>query len=251
MIRVQMAIMPTSVHAPTVLHLTAPAALAADRDVAILRLLGRLEFVTTAMLKALIAPDISVPALRERLNRLVKEGRIWRQTVTMDQVQPREAGGRGQPPPKAPYVYGLTPEGRELLETLDVESSEAIYAALQTRDRRAPNVPQAQLKHDLLVSSWCASVIDGARRSRLLVSIICQVEYVSARTPEGKEQQRMDAFLALVFNREPKEQTAPLWMLPWNNGEPPAPRQLIARYATEADRGTEPLKILLAKGLLY
>lgn len=165
MIRIQTRNMPAAT-APAVLRLTAPGAVAADRDIAILRLLGRLEFATTAMLKALIAPDISVPALRERLNRLVKEGRIWRQTVTMDQVQPKEAGGRGQPPPKAPHVYGLTPEGRELLETLDVESSEAVYTALQTRDRRAPNVPQAQLKHDLLVSSWCASVIDGARRSR-------------------------------------------------------------------------------------
>jgi hypothetical protein len=150
-----------------------------------------------------------------------------------------------------PYVYGLTPEGRELLETLDVESSEAVYAALQTRDRRAPNLPQAQLKHDLLVSSWCASIIDGARRSRLLDSIICQVEYVSARTPEGKEQQRMEAFLALMFNREPKQQTAPLWMLPWNTGEPPAPRQLIARYAGEIDRGTESLKTPLAKGFTW
>src|SRR4051794_35550242 len=55
MIRIQKAGMPASAHAPAVLHLTAPAALAADRDVAILRLLGRLEFVTTAMLKALIA----------------------------------------------------------------------------------------------------------------------------------------------------------------------------------------------------
>ncbi len=148
-------------------------------------------------------------------------------------------------------MYGLTPEGRELLELLDVESSDAVYAALQTRDRRAPNVPQAQLKHDLLVSSWCASVIDGARRCRLLDSLICQVEYVSARTAEGKEQQRMDAFLALIFNREQKEQAAPLWTLPWNAGEPPASRQLVARYAAEIDRGTEPLKTLLAKGLAY
>ncbi len=40
----------------------APGAVAADRDIALLRLLGRLEFVTTAMLKALIAPDISLPS---------------------------------------------------------------------------------------------------------------------------------------------------------------------------------------------
>jgi hypothetical protein len=105
MIRVQTAIMPAGVSvatAPMVLRLITPGAVAADRDSAILRLLGRLEFVTTAMLKALIAPDLSLPALRERLNRLLKEGRIWRQTVMMDQVQPKEAGGRGQPPPKAP-----------------------------------------------------------------------------------------------------------------------------------------------------
>lgn len=242
---------PPSAHAPAVLRLTAPGALAHDRDIAILRLLGRLEFGTTATLKALIAPDRSLPALRERLNRLVKEGRIWRQTITMAQAHPREAGGRAQPPPKAPYVYGLTPEGRELLETLEVESGDAVYAALQTRDRRAPNVPQAQLTHDLLVASWCASVIDGARRSRLLDAIYCQVEYVSARTPEGKEQQRIDALLALIFNREPRERAAPLWLLPWHAGDPPAVGQRVARFALEVDRGTEPLKTLLAKGLMY
>jgi hypothetical protein len=50
--------------APAVLRLIAPGALAADRDIAILRLLGRLEFATTAMLQALVAPDLSAPALR-------------------------------------------------------------------------------------------------------------------------------------------------------------------------------------------
>jgi hypothetical protein len=181
----------------------------------------------------------------------VKEGRIWRQAVTMDQVRPKEAGGRGSPPPKAPYVYGLTPEGRELLEMLDVESSAAVYEGLQTRDRRAPNVPQAQLKHDLRVSEWCASIIDGARRCPLLDSITCQVEYVSARQADGREQQRMDAVLALTFNRGPKEATGPTWMLPWNAGEAPTAQQLVIRYALEVDRGTEPLKTLLAKGLTY
>lgn len=249
MIRIQKPIM--SLAAAPVLRLSTPSALAGDRDIAILRLLGRLEFATSAMLKALIAPDQSMPALRERLNRLHAEGRIWRQAASFEQVQPREAGGRRRPPPKAPHVFGLTPEGRALLELLEVESSAAVYEALQTRDRRAPNLPQAQLTHDLLVASWCASAIDAARRCRLLDSITCQVEYTSARAPNGAAQQRMDAFLALVFNRTPQERTSPLWMLPWNAGDPPNPQQMVVRYALEADRGTEPLKILLAKGLMY
>lgn len=236
---------------PSVLRLSAPAALAGDRDIAILRLLGRLEFATTAMLKALIGPDISAPALRERLNRLLREGRIWRHAATIEQLHPREAGARHRPPPKAPYIYGLTSEGRDLLELLDAESGPAVYAALRTRDRRGPGVAQAQLTHDLLVASWCASVIDGARRSRLLDSVICHVEYVSARDPAGQAQQRMDAFVALIFNETPQERSAPPWMLPWHSGDPPSARQRIARYALEADRGTEPLKILLAKGLMY
>lgn len=237
--------------APAVLRLTNPGALAGDRDIAILRLLGRLEFATTAMLKVLIAPDQSLPALRERLKRLLSEGRIWRQAATIEQVQPREAGGRRQPPPKAPYIFGLTSEGRALLELLEVESDAAVYESLLTRDRRAPNLPQAQLTHDLLVSSWCASAIDAARRCPLLDSIVCQVEYTSARAPNGAAQQRMDAFVALVFNRAPQERTTPLWMLPWNAGDSPHPHQLIVRYALEIDRGSEPLKILLAKGLMY
>lgn len=246
-------IQPTNVSTsgPGIIRLSAPTALAHDRDIAIMRLLGRLEFATTTTVKDLNAPDLSMPALRERLTRLNAEGWVWRQSIRMDQARPKEAGGRGNPPPKAPYVYGLTPEGLELLKTLDIEHSDAVYDALQTRDRRAPKVPQEQITHDLLVSSWCASVIDAARRSHLLDSIICQVEYVSARHPDGKEMQRFDAFLALVFSRKPKERTAPGWVLPWNAGDPPEAKQDVARFALEVDRGTERLRILLAKGLMY
>ncbi|HEX6290239.1 MAG TPA: replication-relaxation family protein [Herpetosiphonaceae bacterium] len=235
-----------------ILGQVSPGRLAHNRAIAVLRLLGRLEFVSSAWITRLIFPDQSPEAMRRTMQRLVQEHRVWRTTVTLNQLYPSAAGhGRRQPPPKSPYIYGLTPEGKALLEGLDVEASPQISAGLQCRDRRAPAVSQAQITHDLLVASWCASVIDAARRCPLLESILCQVEYVSARHGDGRERQRFDALLVLRFHRTPRPQTAPGWAIPWYDAEPTTEQHIVRRFALEVDRGTEPLRILLGKGLTY
>lgn len=233
---------------PPVLQLTRPDVLAGNRDLAVLRALGRLEFATTPMLKGLVFPDLGDHPAWARLAKLHESGYIWRQTIPFaltPQATPSKL------PPRQPFVYGLTHEGRDLLQTLESESSESTYGLLHSRDKRSGPIAQTQLAHDLLVASWCASMLDGLRRSRLCTAVVCHVEYVSVRDAQGKEQQRFDALLAVTLSRVPDPAPVPMWQIPWHTGIHPAGEHVTLRFAVEVDRGTEPLKTLLAKGLAY
>jgi hypothetical protein len=223
-----------------------------ERDLALLRTLGRLEILTSRQIKSLIFPDLTIEAMRKRLRTLLDDGYIWQTTTTLPTIAPPEAGGsQRQLAPKAPYVYGLTPEGKAQIEVMEAEAHEESFSLLKTRDRRAPDMPQHQLTHDLLASAWCTSVIDAARRCSLLVDIRCHVEYVSAYDEQGRERQRFDAYLALRFQRQAQPQRKPGWLIPWYDGEPDSVGDVTVRFALEVDRGTEKLSILLAKALMY
>lgn len=237
---------------PTVMQIESLVSYADERDVAVLRALGRLEVMTSNQIKQLLFPDVQREAMRSRLSWLLENNYIWRTTTSMRAVAPPEAGhSRRQPPPKAPYIYGLTHEGKAQLEVMEAEVNDAAYALLKSRDRRAPEIPQHQLTHDLLASGWCTSVIDAARRCSLLVDIRCHVEYVSAYDERNKEIQRFDAYLALRFQRKPRPQTMPGWWIPWHDGEADSAGDVTVRFALEVDRGTEKLAILLGKALTY
>lgn len=238
--------------APAVLTVTSMLDLTDERETALLRALGRLEVLTSAQIHTLFFPDLSGQTMRNRLQRLLHEELIWQTTTTMATIAPPETTRGIRPPPlKAPYIYGLTHTGKAYLESLDVESHEPSFARLKSRDRRAPSIPKQQLTHDLLVSSWCCSVIDAVRRCALLVDIQCQVEYVSAYDAWNKEVQRMDAYLALRFARTPRPQTMPGWWLPWYDGTPQHDDEVTVRFALEVDRGTEKLAILMKKAYIY
>jgi hypothetical protein len=223
--------------------------MADERETAILRALGRLEMMTSTQIKGLIFPDTSHESMRRRLLRLEKQGLIWMTTTSMPTMP--NANGRSHHTPKAPYVYGLTHEGKTYLESAEAEPHEPSYTLLKSRDRRAPDIPRQQLAHDLQAASWCCSMIDAARRCSLLVDIRCQVEYVSAYDEHGRERQRFDAYLALRFQRQPQPQRRPGWLIPWYDGEPDSAGDVTVRFALEVDRGTEKLSILMAKALMY
>lgn len=238
--------------APQAVQVSSFTGLTNERDTVVLRTLGRLEVLTSAHIKTLVFPDTTIETMRIRLNRLREQGLVWRTTTSLETIDPPEAGGkRRQPPPKAPYVYGLTHEGKALLESLNAEPHAPTYELLKSRDRRAPEMPQTQLTHDLIASSWCCSVIDMARRCALLVDIRCHVEYVAATDAGGKEKQRFDAYLALRFTRKARPQTLPGWWLPWYDGEAGEKEDITVRFALEVDRATEKLAILLGKAVMY
>lgn len=218
--------------------------LADERDLAVLRLLGRLEFVASRWIKDLFFQDMDRATMFRRLGSLAKQGLVWYTQTTHTQMAPVTPGRRA-PAPKSPYIYGLTPEGKNFLDALDQEPHAPSWQALRTRDRRAPDVPKAQLAHDLLGASWCVSMIDAVRRCPMVDAIFCHVEYVS------DPRQRIDALLVIRFNTQQRIQTRPGWDIPWHDGSPDGPQHKTVRLALEVDRGTEPLKTLLGKGLMY
>lgn len=219
-----------------------------NRDIEVLRALGRLGVLNSQMIYNLFFADSTRQTMMRHLNKLYEEGRVWRTRIAnYQQTYDAKTGKKVNAPPlKQPYVWGLTPEGRELIEAADAEVSERTYALLHTRDRRGiANINKGQLKHDLLMSSWCASVVDAARRCRLLHSIFCHVEYVS------HERQRIDGLLILIFDRSKQKHNLPGWKIPWYDYTPPGGKSTAVRFALEADRGTESLGVLLGKAATY
>lgn len=225
--------------------------LADQRDTAVLRALGRIQRLTTEHIQALFFRDTSHITMSRHLRRLLDQDLIWRTTTTTTTIDPSPVGSRILPPPKAPYVYGLTHEGKQLLQTLEVEPHLDSFERFKSRDRRAPLPPQTQLNHDLMASDWCCSMLDALRRCSLLVDIRCQVEYVAATDDKNKELQRFDAYFAVRFTKKPRPQTLPGWWLPWYDGTGDGDDDITVRFALEVDRGVEKSVALIAKSVLY
>jgi hypothetical protein len=113
-------------------------------------------------------------------------------------------------------------------------------------------VRAAQLAHDLMVTTWCASALRGAARSPWLTRARCQVEYVSLTDERGQAIQRFDALLVLTFAPGRQRRGRHAWELPWAEGwEREDADERTIRIAVEADRGTEKLAILLGKAVMY
>ena len=217
-----------------------------SREQQILRLLGRLEVVPSRLIAQLCFPDTTLISMRRTMLGLYARKLVWRVMTTIEHIDPPESGrGTPQPPPKAPYLYGLTLEGKALLEWGEVEPDDATYDTLRTRSWRDPDLSESKLTHDLLVTYWCASMIGGLRRCPLVEQMRLVVEYVS------HAKQRIDALLEVRFSAQRRPQTQPGWTIPWHDGTPVLAHQRVLRFALEVDRGTEPLKTLLNKGLVY
>lgn len=224
----------------------------AERQIEVLRLLGRIEVAATEWIATLFYLDSSMSTCYRHLTQLFEQGLVWRQRTTMGHIDDTTTEVRNkQQPPSLPFIYGLTPEGKAHLSSLDAEPNEQTLDMLRTRDRRAPKVNESQLKHDLLVAGWCVSVLHEARKTPMLESVVCHAEYVSARDAQGKERQRFDALLILRFNAKRQSYMREPWQIPWHDGAPPPEHSPTMRFALEVDRGTEQLSRLFDKGLMY
>ena len=210
-----------------------------ERDLAVLRSLGRFEFMHFSWLKTLHYPDLVASTAYRNLARLEAESLIWR--------IPGPVPGRTVRTIQAPKVYGLTTEGLTHLASVDAEPDQGTLDRLSARDRRNLKVGRTTLSHDLQAAWWCAMLITDVRKSRRLRDIYLQVEYTTTN-------QRLDALLILRFWKAmPKNPEPPApWSIPWWNTVDVHHDHLVSlAFALEIDRGTEPLKILLAKAVTY
>jgi hypothetical protein len=213
------------------------------RHLAVLRLLGRLEFVQTPIIARLLYRGASLRTAQRELQYLAAEHLIWSTTVSWGTLPAPTRTGTTTPPPKPPLVWGLTTAGRTLLASLGAEHDEQALQGLRCRDPRGKPVPQITLRHDLQASWWCAAVLCDIQRSPWCHSVFVQVEFVS------HERQRIDALVVLRIN--PTTPRPEVGTIPWFDGTPKRPDEIEVRLALEIDRGTEQLTTLLEKGICY
>jgi hypothetical protein len=211
-----------------------------QRRIATLRTLGRLEFLPTGYLWKLLFPTTTRRWVQLALVAMEREGLIWRTSVphyTLSQQTGQTA------PPRNPDIWGLTTDGWRLLEQLEAEPDRRSLEGLRHRDPRGRPASLLTLKHDLQASWWCASLLYEVQRSVFVRSVFVQVEYVS------HERQRIDAMVVLRLS--PDRRTVEPGVIPWFEGDYCRENEREVRLALEIDRGTEPLKTLLEKGVVY
>ena len=221
-----------------------------ERAAAVLRLLGRVEFARAKWVRDLIFPDRSDRWARMVLAKLHANRLIWKASAPAARVPGSIGGSNKQPPPIAPHIYGLTPEGRDELAALGIEGDGTAIASMPVRPWADPDLKLAQLRHDLLVSDWCCAALYGARKHPRLHSMHCQVEYVSAAADNGQAIQRFDALVMFTIAAVPMP-PMPAWAIPWADGTPTPDGAITCRFAAEIDTGSEKLAILLGKAGTY
>jgi hypothetical protein len=141
------------------------------------------------------------------------------------------------------YVYGLTSEGKELLRSIGAEENERDYARLHDRDIQARYPSPSTMGHDLQVSWWCGSIVEGLRLFPWCVSVFIATEY----SPDSR--QFIDALVIARFDlAHPRQDRS---RLPWWDGGPQRAGQFDIRWALELDRGTESSRILHEKFNAY
>ena len=224
-----------------------PAA-ASAREIAVLRLIGRLGVVEAPWVGRLLFRDVSQRSMQETLTGLVDRHLLWRMEGRR-QLRASAPGKRPTPRP-APFVYGLTADARSMLSDLGAEPRDGTLERLIARDRRAPLPTLSSLDDDLAASAWCASVLDHARRTPMLAGANLQAGYQIA-DGEGQLVQTIGAVLTLAFNPKGQQVARPAWELPWLSGEALDPFWKLVRLALEVDAGAANTLALMAQAQTY
>lgn len=229
--------------------------LVSGREVMVLRLLGRLGMVSSKALFRLLffEPQGSTIAAQERLMYRTLRGLrerhlIWRLEGPREIVESTKTPGR-RTGKQGEFLYGLTHDGRELLADLRADPPN-VLERLVSRDRRAPSPSSSSMLIDRAISTWCASVIDHARRTYLLAGLTAQARYVVLDKQEERSQ-TLGAVLTLLFDPKGKPTDRPAWDIPWHNGEASDQSWRIMRFAIEADIGLASTFSLLETATTY
>jgi hypothetical protein len=209
------------------------------RHIDVLRLLGRLDVMTIAQLHTIVyAGQRSKRTVQRDLHWLEDEQLIWHTTARYATLPGQQS--KRMPPRKYPYIYGLAPAGKAVLESLGVEPDAHTLDNLKIHEGRSRRGAAATLAHALLVSWWCSSVLLAVQHSPICHDIFVQAEYVT------HDRQRLDALVVLRLTpQQPQPQET--GSIPWSDGRPCPPDALEIRLGLEVDRGTEPLSVLAGK----
>ena len=210
---------------------------ASDRELAVLRALGRFGPTLGMTLQELIFPDQDDTTRNRTLNRLVEQKLIWQAVIPNAKCD--EAGrSRG----RAPHVYGLTSDGKEALDNFNAEPHDGTFERLLARSRQAATTPnQTDLMRDSYISGWCASLLDQVRRVPSLAGVHVQRRYAIIDT-KGTTLQTIGAVVILAFDKTARSFDRRGWELPWLSlGATPASWTYV-RLALEVETGQSSLR---------
>lgn len=219
-----------------------------DRELAMLRVLGRLGPTRMSDLASLVLVGLAERTIQRFTRRLLDRGLIWETRAAGEQTT--RADGRPGPP-RSQRVFGLTVEGKALLDAIGAEDTGTTLDRLLVRDRRAPPPSASALVGDLLISAWCAAVLDQARRAPMLIGARCHAKLVTALDAETKQPlQTVGAYLELIFDVQHRTYDRPGWQLPWF--DVPAPKGCrVVRFLLEVDTGRQAIPMIIRQAHSY
>ncbi|WP_322489355.1 replication-relaxation family protein [Chloroflexus sp.] len=215
-----------------------------ERELAVLRLLGRLGMVMGQTIRALICPDQHAASCRRMLRGLVERKLLWHANVPNANAEGRLQG-------RTPRVYGLTDDGRQLLDTFGAEPHDGTFERLISRSKQAPTPPSAsQLFTETYISDWCASLLDQVRRTPMLAGVHMQRRYVITDA-NGALLQTIGAVIILAFDPELKKFDRAGWVIPWLTDGAIAPSWRVVRLALEVDTGVASMRSIFEMAQTY
>ena len=214
-----------------------------EREVLLLRLLGRLDLMTLTQIQQAIYPTYTTRGVQKRLQYLMDDDLLWRVQTRL--VAANHAAEYAKVRKQGAYAYGLADQGKELLNTLEVEHDPLTFDRLVSRDPRGRKPDLRTLAHDLQVSWWCLNVILDATENRYCRRVYVQTEFY----PE--KSQRIDALIILRLSPDCARPAAEVGSIPFFDGTELRPGEMDIRFALEVDKGTEELKVLLEKAEKY
>src|SRR6266496_4529706 len=214
-----------------------------EREVLLMRLLGRLDLMTLTQIQQAVYPTYTTRGVQKRLQYLLDDDLLWRVQTRL--VAANHAAEYAKVRKQGAFAYGLSDQGKELLNTLEVEHDPLTFDRLVSRDPRGRKPDLRTLAHDLQVSWWCLNIILDATENRYCRRVYVQTEFY----PE--KSQRIDALIILRLSPDNPRPAEDMGAIPFFDGTHLQPGEIDIRFALEVDKGTEELKVLLEKAARY
>jgi len=215
-----------------------------ERELAVLRLLGRLGMVMGQTIRDLVCPDQHEASCRRLLRELAERKLIWQASVPNVNDAGRSQG-------RAPNVYGLTDDGRQMIDTFGAEPHDGTFERLIYRSKQAPSAPAVSaLVSETYLSDWCASLLDQVRRTPMLAGVHVQRRY-AVTAADGALLQTIGAVIILAFDPELKKFDRPGWVIPWLTDGAIASSWRMVRLALEVDTGVMAMRSIFEMAQTY
>lgn len=214
-----------------------------EREIAVLRLLGRLGPTLGQTIGGLYFFDRHPATVRKILGSLTERRLTWRASLPTINDAGRSSG--------RPFaVYGLTNEGQRFLNDMRAEPRTDVVERLIIRSRQASLPLTLELSEETYISNWCASLLDQVRRTPMFVGAEVQRHYTIANTV-GNLTQTIGTLIVLAFDGQRQTYDRPTWDIPLLTDGFVPPNLRVVRLALEVDTGIQGMRYWFNLAQLY